>query len=295
MQDFSGVWVPLVTPFIHDPHSRRREIDFAALQALARRMADAGVAGLVVCGSTGEAAALNDAEQLTVLDAVIEAAPSCPVVMGLSGSNMEAVQAQQQAVQQRPIAGLLVPPPSYIRPSQAGIIAYFQALADAATVPLILYTIPYRTGIEMRIDTIRELAAHPRITAIKDCGGDTELTIQLITDGKLQVLAGEDRHIFSTLCLGGAGIIAASAHIRPDLFIQLHQLIRAEKLDAARRLFHRLLPLITRLFEEANPAPVKALLAAQGILRNELRPPLQTASGKLLERLQEEQRKLESA
>ncbi|MBS0308313.1 MAG: 4-hydroxy-tetrahydrodipicolinate synthase [Proteobacteria bacterium] len=295
MQDFSGVWVPLVTPFIHDSHSRRREIDFRALQALARRMADAGVAGLVACGSTGEAAALDDAEQLAVLDAVIEAVPSCPVVAGLSGSNMEAVQAQQRAIQQRAIAGLLVPPPSYIRPSQAGIVAYFHELADAATVPLILYTIPYRTGVEMQLDTIRALAEHPRISAIKDCGGDPDLTMQMIADGKLQVLAGEDRHMFSTLCMGGAGIIAASAHIRPDLFVQLYQLIRAEKLDTARRLFHRLLPLIGLLFEEANPAPVKALLASQGLLRNELRPPLQTASNGLLERLLAAQRELEKA
>lgn len=295
MQDFSGVWVPLVTPFIHDADSRRRQIDFPALQALAQRMVDAGIAGLVVCGSTGEAAALNDAEQLAVLDAVIAATPSCPVVMGLAGSNMEAVQAQQQAAQQRAIAGLLVSPPSYIRPSQTGIIAYFTALADAATVPLILYTIPYRTGIAMEIDTIRTLAAHPRITAIKDCGGDSALTMQLITDGTLQVLAGEDSQIFSTLCFGGAGIIAASAHIRPDLFVRLHQLIRNEKLSEARRLYHRLLPLIALLFEEANPAPVKALLAAQGVLRDALRPPLQTASKGLLERLLAVEKKLEDA
>lgn len=293
MQDFSGVWVPLVTPFIHNAHSQRKEVDFPALQALARRMADAGVAGLVICGSTGEAAALNDAEQLAVLDTIIEAVPSCPVIMGLSGSNMEAVQAQQKAVQQRAIAGLLVPPPSYIRPSQAGIIAYFQALADAATVPLILYTIPYRTGIEMQIDTIRTLAAHPRITAIKDCGGDPQLTMQLITDKKLQVLAGEDSQIFSTLCLGGSGIIAASAHIRPELFVRLHALVRNEELNAARELFHRLLPLVGLLFEEANPAPVKALLARQSLLHNELRGPLQTASNGLIERLLEVEKALE--
>jgi 4-hydroxy-tetrahydrodipicolinate synthase len=293
MQDFSGIWVPLVTPFIHDVPSQRRQIDFPALQKLARRAADAGVAGLVVCGSTGEAAALNDLEQLAVLDAVIKSVPSCPIMMGLSGSNMEAVQTQQQAAQQRPIAGLLVPPPSYIRPSQAGIVAYFQALADAATVPLILYTIPYRTGVEMRLDTIRTLATHPCITAIKDCGGDNELTMQLIADSKLQVLAGEDQQMFSTLCLGGAGAIAASSHIRPDLFVRLYELIRAEELNTARQLFYRLLPLIKLLFEEANPAPVKALLAAQGHLKNELRPPLQAASGTLLERLLETQRQLE--
>lgn len=285
MQNFAGIWVPLVTPF------HQQQIDLPALQALAKRLTNDGVAGLVVCGSTGEAAALSDTEQLAVLDAVIDAVPDCPVVMGLAGCRLEAVRAQLLAAQARPIAGLLISPPSYIRPSQAGIVEYFRTLADAASVPIILYTIPYRTGVAMDLETIRTLARHPRIVAIKDCGGDPLLTMQLIHDGQLAVLAGEDHQIFNTLCLGGAGAIAASAHIGTDRFVQLHRLIQAQQLHDARELFHDLLPIMRLLFAEPNPAPIKAWLADMGELRNELRAPMQPASIELAAKLRQVQGK----
>jgi 4-hydroxy-tetrahydrodipicolinate synthase len=279
MHAFHGIWVPIVTPF------HNRQIDFPALQALAQRVAAGGVAGLVVCGSTGEAHLLTCAEQLEVLDAIIAAVPGCPVIMGLAGSNFETILPHLSAIQARPIVGILAPPPCYIRPSQAGIVSYFDTLANTARAPIILYNIPYRTGVEMTAATLQTLADHPNIAAIKDCGGDPWLTMQLISDGKLQVLAGEDHQMFSTLCMGGAGAIAASAHIRPDLYVQLYTLIAAEELLAARKLFHHLLPLIRLLFAEPNPAPLKALLAHQKLICPELRPPMQGPSAALLERL----------
>lgn len=289
MTAFHGIWVPLVTPF------QNQEIDLAALTSLARHIADAGVAGLVACGSTGEAAALSKDEQLAVLDAVLAAAPACPVIMGLADNNLPSALAHLKQIQQRPIAGLLVPPPSYIRPSQEGILAYFHHLADAATAPLILYNIPYRTGISLQLDTIRTLARHPRIVAIKDCGGDPQLTMRLIHDGQLAVLAGEDHQIFSTLCLGGAGAIAASAHVRPDLFMKTHQLVQESRLAEAREIFYSLLPLIERLFEEPNPAPVKAMLAQAGWVREELRAPMQPASARLAQLLADAAQSLSAA
>ncbi|MBI1890919.1 MAG: 4-hydroxy-tetrahydrodipicolinate synthase [Burkholderiales bacterium] len=279
MMRFTGIWVALVTPFRH------QEIDFPALQSLARRMADAGVAGLVVCGSTGEAAALSDGEQLAVLDAVIEAVPHCPIVMGLSGTHMPAVLALLRQIEARRIAGLLVPAPAYIRPSQEGLIAYFTQLANASGAPIILYNIPYRTGVHMSLDTIRTLTQHERIAAIKDCGGDAHLTMQLIRDGKLDVLSGEDHQIFSTLCLGGSGAITASAHIRPELFVHLTRLLELGQLHEARELFLQLLPMIRVLFDEPNPAGVKAVLSGLGLIANELRFPMQTASSALQDKL----------
>jgi 4-hydroxy-tetrahydrodipicolinate synthase len=279
MTRFNGIWVPLVTPF------RNSAIDFTALQELARRIAKAGVAGLVICGSTGEAAALGDDEQLAVLDAVLEAVPGCPVVMGLSGNHLPSLLDRLKAFQSRPIAGLLVPAPYFIRPSQAGLVEFFRVLADAATVPIILYNIPYRTGVAMELETIRTIARHERVVAIKDCGGDPALTMQLIADAKLDVLAGEDAQIFSTLCMGGAGAIIASAHLRPDLFVRLAQLIQAGELDQARKIFYGLLPMIQRLFEEPNPAPLKAALSIMGSMTDELRAPMQTASATMRENL----------
>lgn len=282
MTCFSGIWVPLVTPF------HNGEVDFPALQTLARQMAQAGVAGLVACGTTGEAAALTESEQVAVLDTVLKAAPDCPVVMGLAGNNLRALLGMLKRLESMPIAGLLVPPPYYIRPSQAGIVDYFHALADAAPAPLIIYNIPYRTGVAIERETIDAIARHERVAAIKDCGGSPALTIDLIRDAQLKVLAGEDEQIFSTLCLGGAGAIAASAHIRPDLFVQMAQLLQSGRLDQARKIFYDLLPMIRLLFVEPNPAPVKEALALMGLMRNELRSPMKSATLELSVRLKRE-------
>lgn len=279
MTSFNGIWVPLVTPF------RNGEIDFPALHALTRRIADAGVAGLVACASTSEAASLGDDEQLAVLDAIMEAVPGCPVAMGLAGNNLLHLLDRQRQIQRRPIAGLLVPPPYYIRPSQAGVIAFFQTLADAASVPLILYDIPYRTGVAIARPTFAQLAQHPQIVAVKDCGGSQANTMTLIAETGLDVLTGEDQQILATLCLGGTGAISAAAHLRPDWFVRIAQLVKSGELDQARSLFYRLLPLIGLLFEEPNPGPLKAALSMTGEMRDEVRAPMQPVSAVLRERL----------
>lgn len=279
MRSFTGIWVALATPFRHD------EPDLPALRALVRKLAAGGIAGLVVCGSTGEAAALSEDEQLAVLDAVIDAVPDCPVVMGLAGNNMRAVLARLDEMQQRPLAGVLAPPPYYIRPSQAGLIGYFERLADASNVPVLLYNIPYRTGVSIEFDTFARLAQHARIAAVKDCGGDPMLTMRLIAETSLQVLTGEDAQLLSTLALGGSGGILASAHVRPDLFVRMHRSMQAGDTAEARRIFYRLLPVIRLLFAEPNPGPLKAVLAMSGLTADELRAPMQTASPALRERL----------
>ena len=287
MTRFTCIWVPLATPF------RDRAIDFPALQAYARKLAGAGISGLVACGTTGEAAALDEDEQLAVLDAVLEAVPNLPVAMGLCDNNLPSLLGRLRKIQQRPVAGLLVPPPYYIRPSQAGLIEFFRSIADASDAPLIIYNIPYRTGVAMELDTLRAIAEHPRVAAVKDCAGNLALTMQLIADGKLDVLAGDDQQILSTLCLGGAGAIAASAHLQPDLFARLPELVRAGRLEKARAIFYRLLPLIHVLFDEPNPGPLKAALAMLGAMRDELRAPMQPASKALRERLAPQLRRLE--
>ncbi|HEY0847336.1 MAG TPA: 4-hydroxy-tetrahydrodipicolinate synthase [Noviherbaspirillum sp.] len=278
MTRFTGIWVPLVTPFRHG------QIDMPALQALARRL-HSDVSGMVVCGTTGEAAALDEDEQRKVLDTVLRAAPGANVVMGLAGNNLPAVIARLKQVQERPIAGVLVPPPYYIRPSQAGLVDYFHALADAASVPIIVYNIPYRTGVAMEFDTLATLAEHPRIAAIKDCGGDAALTMRLIAETKLQVLAGEDQQLLSILALGGSGGIMASAHLRPDLFAQVVIAMQEGRISEAREMFYRLLPMIRLMFQEPNPAPLKAALAQLGWMKEELRPPMRAASSALKERI----------
>lgn len=287
MTRFTGIWVPLATPF------QRGELDIPALQKLTRHLVANGVGGLVVCGTTGEAAALSEDEQLAALDAVLEAAPDSNIAMGLAGNNMRTLLDRLQRIQGRAIAGVLVPPPYYIRPSQSGLIEYFHTLAEAASVPVIVYNIPYRTGVAMEFDTLHAIAQHERIIAIKDCGGDPGLTMRLIAETKLQVMAGEDQQLLSTLALGGSGAIMASAHIRPDLFAHVAQVASAGDLTEARRVFYRLLPMIRLLFQEPNPGPLKAALSMLGWMNDELRSPMQHASPSLKAHIELELKRLE--
>ena len=273
--DFSGLWIPLVTPF------RDGAVDHAALARLTAHLARTGIRGVVVCGSTGEAAALSKEEQLACLRTVAAHAGGLPLVMGLSGHHLPDTRAWVQrlaAPDVPPLAGLLVPAPHYVRPAQDGLRAWFTALADASAVPLVVYDIPYRTGATLARETLLALAAHPNIRAVKDCGGDPGKTLALIRDGRLQVLAGEDEQLFATVAQGGAGAIAASAHVHTRRFVAVLDAIAVGDLPCARQAWHPLVPLIEALFAEANPGPLKALLAAQGWCANELRAPMTAAS-----------------
>jgi len=271
MSSFQGIWVPLVTPF--------------RLRRLVSHLLESGVDGLIVCGTTGEPAAMSKHEQLAVLDAVLEQVPAQQVAMGLAGNNLIELLHFQAEILKRPVAGLLVPPPYYIRPSQAGLEAFFQTVADASSVPLILYDIPYRTGVTFDQATLLNIVAHERIVAIKDCGGNLGNTLALLASGKVDVLCGEDNQIFNALCLGAKGAIAASAHVHPERFVALYRQIRDHQLAAGRATFFQLLPLIQSLFIEPNPAPVKTALALQGLIGDELRAPMQRSSAAMGTRL----------
>ena len=279
--DFSGLWIPLVTPFRDDA------VDHPALARLVERLAPTRIAGFVVCGSTGEAAALDSNEQLAVLGTVARTAPSLPRIMGISGHHLGKTLEWTRRLSDLELTGLLVPAPSYIRPSQAGLVDWFNEIAAASAVPLLIYDIPYRTGSTMTRETLLALAGHPRIRAIKDCGGDAGKTRALIADGRLQVLAGEDAQMFSTLAEGGAGAIAASAHLQTERFVDVLRLLREGRLADARAQWRPLLPLIEALFVDANPGPLKAILANEGLMQDELRSPMTRASDELRERLLE--------
>lgn len=281
MSNFQGIWVALVTPL------RNGEIDFTSLDRLLGKLLEDGVAGFVVCGTTGEAAALSQSEQLAVLDAVLQRVPPDRVIMGLADNQLNALLDLQREIQRRPLAGLLVPAPYYIRPSQAGLEHFFTTLADAAEVPLVLYDIPYRTGIRIERDTLRRIVSHPNIQAIKDCAGDAETTMALIAEGQVQVLAGEDTQIFNTLCLGGAGAISASAHVRADLYVRMQQCVATGDLQGARQLHYQLLPWMQAAFAEATPSAIKAALALQGLIGEEPRAPLLPCTAATRERLRE--------
>ncbi len=224
-----------VSGFRLSPHSATASVDQDALRRLVRHYRDAGVHGLVACGSTGEAAALDAGEQLLVLDTILTEAGGLPVAMGLSGNHLGQARDRIRQFAERPLAGVLASAPAYVRPAQDGLRLWFEALADASRVPLVLYDIPYRTGATLETATLLALAAHPNIVAIKDCGGSLDKTIALLADGGLAVMAGEDLQALATLSLGGAGAIVASAHVRPDLHVAMFEAARERQVGSRAR------------------------------------------------------------
>lgn len=281
-QTFEGIWLPLITPF------RDGEVDLPAMRGLVEHYIKAGIHGFIVCGTTGEPATMTEEEQLNVLDTVLEASEGRrPVVMGLSSNDTRDALRQLERIQHRAISGVLAVTPYYTRPSQAGLLAHFRTLAQATELPLLLYNIPYRTGVNIERETIRALCELPNIAGIKESGGDINQLMDLIRDTRLQVLSGEDHLIFINLCLGGSGAISAAAHVRPELYVRMYQAFRSGDLALARELASRLLPLVRALFSEPNPAPVKALLAQQGLIADELRLPMTSVTPACLARLSE--------
>ncbi|HTH77039.1 MAG TPA: 4-hydroxy-tetrahydrodipicolinate synthase [Trinickia sp.] len=279
MSIFSGIWIPLITPF------QAGAVDHRALAALVEHYGEAGVAGFAALGTTGEPAALSGEEQDAVLATVLRAAHGLPVIAGITGNRAVALRERVLQFNDQDIAGVLVSAPYYIRPSQAGLLEHFMSLADASAKPIVLYDIPYRTGVRIELETLLTLAAHPRIQAIKDCSGVPETTLALILDGRLKVMCGNDDAVFTTLCMGGAGAIAATAHVRTDRFVAMYRALAQGDLNTGRAIYHELAPLLRALTSEPNPAPVKAALAGQGWLANELRSPMMPASEALASQL----------
>lgn len=264
-----GIMVPIVTPFCNNA------IDFDAAQRIAYDLVNDGVHGIVVCGTTGEAAALDHQEQTALLCAVIEAVGTrCPVLMGISGSNTRVVAEKIANFNQYAPAGFLLSPPSYVRPSQQGILLHFQTVAARTDLPIVIYNIPTRTGVNIAAETVIALATDPQFVAIKESSGNLTQLAEIINSKSLKVLSGDDALFLSTLSLGGHGAISAAAHVRPDLFVRIHALMKLGEAEQATTIFNALLPLIHILFSEPNPGPIKAALAMQGKLQQNLRLPM---------------------
>lgn len=270
MNSFKGIWVPLVTPF------HQGKIDLDAAQELANYLVHSGVQGLVLAGTTGEGCALDKNEQQLLLSAVHEAVGNyCPLLFGLGGSSTRELVDKVKRFKPDLLAGFLISSPAYVRPSQEGIRLHFNTIAAATELPIVLYNIPTRTGINMTTNVIADLAQNPQFVAIKECGN--QIGDLLVLD-KIPVLCGNDNTLFNDLRLGAVGAISAAAHIRPDLFVLLYDLVSNGHIKHAHMLFEQLLPLIKLLFSESNPAPVKAALAMQGLIGDSLRLPMTSMS-----------------
>jgi 4-hydroxy-tetrahydrodipicolinate synthase len=290
MDLFSGIWVPLVTPF------RDGRIDLPATQRLTEHIKAGGVRGIVVGGTTGEANSLSKVEQRQLLHAVRQVCGSeLGVIIGVAGNATAAVAQEVAEWSQESVDGLLICAPYYVRPSQAGIFSHFETIAGHSTKPIVLYNIPYRSGVNINPQTVADLAQIPQIVAIKESGsGNVDQLFDLIEHSNLQVLSGEDSMIFLTACMGGHGAIAAAAHLRPELFVRVWQLAADGKFVASRELFSTLMPMIRVLFSEPNPGPLKVALNALGLVGEEMRLPMSPVSPHCRARVLEELRQLQA-
>ena len=279
---FEGVYTALVTPF------RDGVVDEKALHALVEIQIEAGVDGLVPCGSTGEAATLTHAEHARVIEVVVAAARGRVRVLAGTGSNStrEATELTRHAKEAGADGALLISP-YYNKPTQEGIYQHFAAIARDTGFPLVVYNIPGRTASKMDASTLGRLAGVEQIVGVKESTGDLDQVAHTIaaTPDDFAVLSGDDWATLPILAIGGNGIISTSSNLVPADVVELVRAWRAGELDRAREAHYRLLPLFDVLFCETNPIPVKTALALRGLVQDELRLPLTPMSEPARERL----------
>lgn len=284
----SGVWLPLVTPF------RNGAVDVVSLRRLVRHYAAQPVDGLVLAATTGEGMTLeqSEIERLAALAAaeLTAAGRRLPILLGLSGADTRrGVKLLRRAAHWAEAAdGYLIACPYYTRPSQRGLYEHYTALADAAERPILVYNIPYRTGVNMSNETLLRLAEHPRIVGVKDCCADPAQSQALLRDrpADFAVLTGEDAAFFNMLAHGADGGILASAHVRTGDFAAVRAHLAAGDTAAAQATWDRLATIPPALFAEPSPAPIKHWLWRQGLIDSaEVRLPMTPVSEALAARL----------
>ncbi len=276
---FSGLWLPMITPL------RQGRIDAPAAIDLARHYRRAGISGLVLFGSTGEGNLLGLSERCDMVAALRgdAEAGALPVMLGLGGVDTNGVAAAMRRLNRLAPVAYLVPPPYYLGPTQAGMQWHYRQLAGATDIPLMLYNVPKRTGSALTVATMEAVAATQPVAGVKEC--DATRLMAILQRGQLPAVCGEDLALCDFFLAGGECAIAASAHVRPDLFVAMLRLARAGRAAQARALEAQLKPLMRLLFSEPNPAPVKKALAMAGLIQDELRPPMMPASRALAGRL----------
>lgn len=272
----SGVHVPLVTPFTPDG-----EVDAVALDGLAREVLAAGAAGIVALGTTGEPAALEDAERRAVLDvcAAVRRDTGAALVVGAGASGTRRSAAALAGLAAWPeVDAALVPVPAFVRPTEAGVVRHFEELARRSPVPLLAYHVPHRTARPLGAATLRALAAVPGVVGVKHAVAALDAdAVTLLADPPpgFAVLAGDDVVAAPLLALGAAGGILASAHLCTARWAAMVDAWRAGDAPHARNLGAPLAPLAAALFAEPNPSVIKAVLHAQGrIATPDVRLPL---------------------
>jgi 4-hydroxy-tetrahydrodipicolinate synthase len=269
---FTGVGTALVTPFRKDG-----SVDEAAVRTLARRQIDGGVHFLSPIGTTGEAPTLSHSEKLRVIELVVEQNNGrLPVLAGAGGYDTRETIALIRDIEKVGADGILSVTPYYNKPTQEGLYQHYKAIAESTRLPIILYNVPARTGVNIDVATTVRLSAIENIIGVKEASGNvvqmSEIFAQAPSDFIL--LSGDDPLTVAAMAVGGRGVISVASNVAPSEMAQIVEMAERGDYAGARKLHSWLLPLCQVNFVESNPIPVKAAMAAMGLLEENYRLPL---------------------
>ncbi|HMJ88847.1 MAG TPA: 4-hydroxy-tetrahydrodipicolinate synthase [Candidatus Acidoferrum sp.] len=269
---FTGTYTAIVTPF------RKGILDEPALERIVKAQVKGGVDGIVPVGTTGESPTLDYEEHVRVIELAVQfAAGKVKVIAGTGGNSTSEAIYLTKAAEEAGADGSLQVAPYYNKPTQEGLFQHFTAIAKATKLPIVLYSIPGRCGIEIAVDTTKRLAAaNKNIVGIKEAGGNADRVSQLraALGPKFVILSGDDSLTLPFMSVGAQGLISVASNVVPKQVSQMVRAFASGKIAAAQKLHAQLYPLFKDLFIETNPVPVKAALAMMGMIEEEYRLPL---------------------
>jgi 4-hydroxy-tetrahydrodipicolinate synthase len=270
--NWTGVGTALVTPF-----TKTGSLDEPAVRRLGRRQIDAGIHFLVPCGTTGENPTLTLAERIRIVEILVdEAGGRIPVLAGAGGYDTKEIIHLADEMRQAGAAGLLSVTPYYNKPTQEGLYQHFLAIAESTPLPIVVYNVPGRTGVNIEPATLVRLATIPNIVGVKEASGNIMQMCEICNSAPagFLVLSGDDAITLPLMAVGGRGIISVASNEIPADMVQMVEAAERGDFAAARAVYKRILPLMQVNFIEANPLPVKAAMAAMGLIEEVYRLPM---------------------
>lgn len=288
-QLFTGAGTALVTPF-----TNTGTLDEAGVRGLARRQIDQGIHFLVPCGTTGESPTLSEEERTRVVQVCVEEARGkVPVLAGAGGYDTKEVIHAARLMERAGANGLLSVTPYYNKPTPDGLFQHYQAIAESTKLPILVYNVPSRTGVNVDVNTLTRLAAIPNVVGVKEASGNIQQMCEVCraVPSDFIVLSGDDAITLPLMAVGGRGVISVASNEMPREMAQMVEAAERGDFAAARKIHTSLLPLMLVNFVESNPIPVKAAMAAMGLLEEHYRLPMvsprQESRGKILKVLGE--------
>ena len=269
---FTGVGTALITPFRKDG-----SVDEAAVRRLVKRQIEAGVHFVSPCGTTGEAPTLSPKEKLRIIELVVnEAGGRVPVLAGCGGYDTREVIELARELERVGVDGLLSVTPYYNKPTQEGLFQHYKAISESTSLPIMLYNVPGRTGVNLDVKTVVRLSELRNIVAVKEASANVVQMSEIVAAVRddFMLVGGDDPLTVAVMAIGGRGIVSVASNAAPAEMVQIVELAEQGDYAGARRLHMWLLPFIQVNFLEANPIPVKAAMAAMGLIEESYRLPL---------------------